>query len=120
MSEYKTKDSGKRKEYDSGMKRDIQDGKPSLYFWIPKDMPYEKQPLTRIGYLATRGAKKYGAKNCYLANSNEEMERFKSSAMRHFLQWIMEEKDEDHFSACYFNMQMVEYLKWKLNKKRIK
>lgn len=109
-----TKDTGKRKEYKSGMIRDSTEGKPNLYLWMPQDMPYEEQPLIRIGALATRGAEKYGERNCYCANSKEEMERFKSSAMRHFMQWITNEDDEDHFAACYFNMQMVEYIKWKL------
>ena len=120
MTNYKTKDSGKRQEYNSGMRRDLQDGKPNLYLWIPKDWPYEEQLLTRIGALATRGAEKYGARNSELANSKEELERFKASAMRHFMQWIMGETDEDHAAAIYFNIYMVEYLTWKLKQKNEK
>jgi len=108
------KDSGKRQEYKSGMVRDIQDGKANFFLLLPKGMPYEEQLLTRCGYHLTNGAKKYSERNWELAEGPEELERFKASAFRHFVQWIAGEEDEDHAAAVVFNINAAEYLKWKM------
>jgi hypothetical protein len=113
-----TKDSGQRQEYASGMKRDLQDGKPDFSLLVSMDTPYKDMPLTRWAELMTRGAEKYGRNNWQLANSQEELDRFKASAMRHFMQWITGEKDEDHMAAVMFNLNAAEYVKWKLNNKK--
>jgi len=115
--EYKTLDSGKRQEYKTGMTRDLQDGKPNLWLWIPKDIPYEHQWLTRVGALATRGAEKYGVRNMDLACTEEELERFKSSFLRHSLQFLSGEEDEDHFAAVIFNAVQIENVKYRLKNK---
>jgi len=112
---YETKDSGKREEYKSGMRRDLQDNKPSLYIWIPQDIPYEEQLWTRIGYLARRGANKYGVRNMDLADSSVELERFKDSALRHMMQWLSNETDEDHAAACFFNLLQAENVKYRMS-----
>lgn len=112
-----TKDSGKRQEYASGMKRDLQDSKSNFYLWMPKCVPFNEQLIVRAGYAAQRGADKYGARNFELANSEEELERFKSSALRHMLQWICGEEDEDHASAVVFNLTCAEMVKYKLRNK---
>jgi hypothetical protein len=113
---YTTKDSGKRQDYNSGMRRDITDGKPDFYLCVT-DLPYEEQLLTRWASLMERGASKYGRRNWQLANSEEELERFKSSAFRHFMQWITDgSPEEDHAAAVLFNIQAYEYVKRKLNK----
>jgi hypothetical protein len=44
------------------------------------------------------------------------LERFKSSAMRHFMQWVSGEEDEDHAAAVLFNINAAEYTKSKLTK----
>jgi hypothetical protein len=111
---YITKDSGKRQEYPSGMRRDLQEGKPNFYLILPKDIPYDAQLLTRWASLMTRGVEKYGIRNWEKARSEEELERFKSSAFRHFIQWLCEEDDEDHAAAVLFNINAAEYLKTKL------
>lgn len=108
-----TKDSGQRQDYASGMRRDIQEGKPDFSL-ILTDLPYEEQMLTRWAALLERGASKYGRRNWELANSEEELERFKSSAARHFVQWITGEEDEDHAAAVFFNINAAEYVKIKL------
>lgn len=111
---FETKDSGVRSEYDSGMVRDTQEGKPRHdLLWVP-GMPYLDQPLTRLAGLLERGAVKYGDFNWTLANSTEELNRFKASGARHFAQWMCGEQDEDHFAGTYYNMQAFEYVKWKL------
>jgi hypothetical protein len=106
---YKTKDSGKRKDFKSGMRRDIQDGKPRYDLIDPKF-------LRRIADLLARGAEKYGENNWQLANSGEEMDRFKASGFRHFMQWFEGEDDEDHAAAVVFNLMAAEHLKRRLNK----
>lgn len=107
---YETKDSGKRQDYESGMQRDTQEGKPRFDLIFADDLPYSKQMLTRFAGLMERGASKYGERNWQLSNSAEELARFKASATRHFMQWIMGETDEDHGAAVYFNIMAAERL----------
>lgn len=114
--QYTTKDSGKRQEFASGMRRDTQEGKPNFNLLLT-DLPYDEQMLTRWAELMTRGAEKYGPRNWQLANSQEELDRFRSSAFRHFIQWVSGEDDEDHAAAVFFNLNAAEYVKSKLNKK---
>lgn len=108
--EYKTKDSGHRQEYESGMVRDLQDGKPDFSLLIT-ELPYNKQLITRWAALMERGAIKYGRRNWQNANSDVELDRFKASAFRHFMQWITGEDDEDHAAAVLFNINAAEYVK---------
>ena len=63
----------------------------------------------------TNGARKYGAHNWQLAESEEEYERFKRSAQRHFIQWLDKEEDEDHISAIAFNIMAASETKKKLD-----
>jgi HNH endonuclease/NUMOD4 motif-containing protein/dATP/dGTP diphosphohydrolase len=111
---WQTKDSGKRVDFESGMRRDTQDGKPRWDLLFVPGMPYEDQPLNRVAALMQRGAEKYGDNNWTLADSEEELIRFKASAARHFAQWFSGETDEDHAAAVWFNVAAAEYLKWKL------
>ena len=97
-----TKDSGKRILYKSGFNRDIQDGKPR-YDLIPPAM------IKRIAELYMRGAVKYGDNNWQKAKTPEEMQRFKASAWRHFVQYMSGETDEDHMAAVCFNLFALEY-----------
>lgn len=117
MKKYETKDSGKRQDYNSGMVRDLQDGKPDFSL-ILTDQPYTDQLLTRWAALMERGATKYGRRNWQLACSEEELDRFKASAFRHFMQWITGEDDEDHAAAVLFNINAAEYVRGKLNDQR--
>lgn len=112
--EFRTKDSGKREEYDSGMRRDTQEGKPRFDLLLVPGVPYEAQFLTRVAALLERGAEKYGERNWQKANSPEELERFVASGTRHLIQWATGEVDEDHAAAVVFNLMAAEYVKWKL------
>lgn len=118
MKKYITKDSGKRIDYPSGMRRDVQDDKPNFKFLLVPGMPYGEQYLTRCAGLLSRGAKKYGAFNFTKADSEEELERFKVSALRHMIQWITDENDEDHSTAIWFNIMAAEMVKWKLERRQ--
>lgn len=117
--QYTTKDSGKRQNYDSGMRRDTQEGKPDFSLLLT-DLPYDEQLITRWAGLMTRGAEKYGRRNWQLANSQEELERFKASAFRHFMQWITGQDDEDHAAAVLFNIQAYEYTKYKVDNEKVR
>lgn len=99
----------------SGMHRDIQTGKPRFDLLLVDGLPYGEQFLTRFAALLARGADKYGEKNWQLANSPEELARFKASALRHMMQWASGEDDEDHAVAVAFNLMAYEYVKWKLD-----
>jgi hypothetical protein len=113
-SKWVTKDSGARQEYDSGMRRDTQEGKARFDLLVAKDQPYEDQFLTRFAGMLTRGAEKYGDRNWELATSDVELDRFRASALRHMMQWAAGEDDEDHAAAVAFNLMAYEYLSWKM------
>ena len=110
-----TKDSGQRAKFDSGMQRDIQDDKPRFDLIVPLSQRYDNTLLYRWAMLMTRGAKKYNERNWEMATGKEEMNRFKASAFRHFMQWFNEEEDEDHAVAVLFNINGYEYVKEKQN-----
>lgn len=61
----------------------------------------------------TAGAEKYAKRNWMQANGEAELERFKESAFRHFMQWYRGDTDEDHAAAVYFNVNGAEYVKAK-------
>lgn len=110
--EYSTKDSGKRDEFLSGMKRDTQIDKPlytELYFPLFK----------RYGELMARGAIKYGRSNWRLACGEEELQRFKDSALRHLIQYLSGDIDEDHLAAVWYNIQGIAMVEDKLREKNI-
>lgn len=105
--QFETKDSGERVDYPSGMRRDIQTGKPR-YDLIPL------KPLKRLAELYARGAEKYGDENWTLANSEEELKRFRGSALRHMYQWLEGDKSEDHPTAVVWNIFASLYVEDKL------
>ena len=98
-----TKDSGERVLYDSGFTRDTDTNKPRFDL-IPLPM------LKRLAELYARGASKYGDSNWKLADTDEELQRFKASAFRHFVAWMDDETDEDHMAAVVFNLFAFETL----------
>lgn len=117
MAEYETKDSGQHAEYASGMRRDTQDGKPRFGLVLTKLQPYEEQMLTRYAALLARGAAKYEDRNWEAGDSEEELERAKDSLLRHTMQLLAGETDEDHAAAVWFNTQAVEYFRWRIAQK---
>jgi len=120
MKDYTLKDSGKRQDYASGMKRDLQEGKPRFDLILPESQELETTLLYRWAILMEKGIQKYGNRNWEKANSQEELERFKASAFRHFIQAMSGKTDEDHFAAVLFNLNAVVYLTDKLCKKKKK
>jgi hypothetical protein len=112
---FEIKDSGERKEYDSGMVRDTQDGKPMFGYLFPEGVPYDEQFLTRCAQHMTKGFEKYGHRNWEKANSSEEVERFRNSAMRHLVAWTCGLRDEDHAAAVVFNLIAAETTRYKID-----
>lgn len=107
------KDSGERQSFASGMVRDTQDGKTDFSRILDGPM------VERWAIHLTKGAVKYpdvkpGVANWTLANGEEELTRFKKSALRHFIQWYRGDVDEDHAAAVYFNINGKEYVQAKL------
>jgi hypothetical protein len=118
VPEFTVKDSGQRQSYASGMVRDLQDGKARFDLLVPEDVPYDRQFLTRCAMLMTNGALKYGVRNWEKADSDEELSRFRQSALRHMQQWATGERDEDHAAAVVFNLLAAETTKWKIHQVR--
>jgi hypothetical protein len=112
--EFETKDSGERAKFDSGMIRDTSKGKARFDLIHPQGVPYDEQILTRFAKLMERGAVKYSARNWEKAMGEEELERFKESALRHCEQWFCGETDEDHAVAVFFNIMAYEATIYKL------
>jgi hypothetical protein len=114
--QFTTKDSGERVQWSTGMQRDTTKGKLLASLLIPLLIPFKETMLYRWIALLTRGAEKYAARNWEQAKTTEELDRFKDSAFRHFLQWFAGETDEDHAAAVFFNIQGAEYVKSRLEK----
>lgn len=102
------KDSGKRESFDSGMVRDTTEGK--IDYSLVLDGPMFKRWAIHL----TKGAIKYAKRNWMKANGPEERDRFKESALRHFIAWYYGERDEDHAAAVIFNINGAEYVEDKL------
>lgn len=111
---WETKDSGERREYPSGMRRDRGDQKPRFDLLIPRGQSYDSLMLTRVAELLQRGAEKYDERNWELASTEEELDDFYESAFRHLVQWLSGETDEDHAAAVIFNVIGAEYVKGRL------
>lgn len=91
--QFVTKDSGKRQEFESGMVRDTQDGKPR-YDLIPTE------GLHRLADLYARGAEKYDDNNW---QKGQPYSRVYASLFRHLIAWREGERTEDHLAAVAWN-----------------
>jgi hypothetical protein len=98
------KDSGKRQEFDSGMVRDTTEDKTD--YTLVLDGPMFRRWAVHL----TKGAKKYSKRNWMKAAGQEELDRFKESALRHFIAWYYGETDEDHAAGVLFNVNGAEYV----------
>lgn len=98
------KDSGARTTFDSGMVRDVADGK--IDYSLALDGPMFKRYAEHL----TNGAKKYSKRNWMKARGQAELDRFRESALRHFMQWVNGDTDEDHAAAVIFNLNGYEFV----------
>jgi hypothetical protein len=97
------------------MMRDVDTDKARFDLIIPEGIPYSEQILTRFAELMGRGAAKYSDRNWEKAKTKEELDRFKESAFRHFMQWYCGETDEDHMTGVLFNIMGYETTKYKID-----
>jgi len=105
MVEFTIKDSGQREHFTSGMVRDTAGDK--VDYTLVLDGPM----FERWAQHLTIGAVKYAKRNWMLATGGAEYERFKESAVRHFIQWYRGDPDEDHAAAVLFNINGAEYVR---------
>ena len=111
-------DSGERVTYASGSMRDPSEGKIkwSRIFFGPMARRWAQ-------HLTTAEAKypdvAPGVPNFTLINTQEELLRYKESALRHFMSWYFDEADEDHAAAVMFNVNGVEIVKAKQRGEKI-
>lgn len=115
MDTFIVKDSGKREEFASGMVRDTAAGKTDYTAILDGPM------LQRWADHLTKAKEKYpdvspGVANWTLAAGEEELQRFRKSAIRHLMQWMRGDIDEDHAAAVFFNLNGAEYVKERMAK----
>lgn len=112
---FTVKDSGERREFESGMVRDTSEGKINYLLVRPGPM------LKRWAAHLTLAAAKYDRdrepgqpRNWTLASGLAEYERFQESFARHCEQWLNGDTDEDHAAAMIFNINGAELVKERL------
>lgn len=88
------KDSGKRQEFSTGSRRDIQDGK-GRFDLLPM------RALKRLARHFEAGAKKYGDRNW---EKGQPISRYLDSALRHTCNHLQGQRDEDHLIAAAWNL----------------
>lgn len=109
MPDFTVRDSGERHHFASGMQRDTAQDK------VQYDLILDGPLVERYAKHMTLGAKKYSPRNWMKANSEVELARFRESAIRHFIQYMRGDTDEDHFAAVIFNLNGMEYVKERLH-----
>jgi hypothetical protein len=100
-----------------GGMRESQGDRPRFELLYPKDVPFDEQLLTRCAVHMAVGARKYESRNWEKFSDEASLERAKSSAMRHLVQWTTGATDEDHAAAVVFNLMAAEMIKGKLAKR---
>jgi hypothetical protein len=113
MNDFDIKDSGARKEFSSGMVRDMTEDK--IEYLSMRLGPMFKRWAAHL----TKGRKKYpdvslGVPNWTLAAGEAELLHAKESFSRHQQAWLDGDTDEDHAAAMFFNINLVEYIKEKM------
>jgi hypothetical protein len=104
-----------RVHFDGGGMRDTQNGKPRFDLLMPVEVSYSEQFLTRCAVHMAKGAEKYEDRNWEQFSDQDSLDRAKSSALRHMMQWLSGETDEDHAAAVFFNLMAAEYIKGRMN-----
>lgn len=88
------KDSGKRREFETGAKRDMQEGKGDM-------VSLPNMAILRLSKHYECGAKKYGRWNY---TKGIPLSSFMDSSLRHIFKYLAGWDDEDHLSAAAFNI----------------
>jgi hypothetical protein len=88
------KDSGKRQEFETGARRDIQEGKGRFDLMPP-------WALEMVSKLYEAGCRKYGDRNW---EKGIPIGRYLDSGIRHTLKFMRGDEDEDHLVAACWNL----------------
>lgn len=88
------KDSGKRHQFSTGARRDIQEGK-GRYDLLPF------YAIERVSKIFEAGSLKYGVENW---RAGIPLRRYLDSALRHLCKAAQGQKDEDHFAMVVWNI----------------
>ncbi|PKP53833.1 MAG: hypothetical protein CVT92_02555 [Bacteroidetes bacterium HGW-Bacteroidetes-1] len=93
----KVLDSGKRQEFSTGSRRDIQEGKglPSLLQLIA---------IMEVAKVCEAGAEKYGRENW---RKGQPLSRYFDSAIRHMFKFALNWKDEPHLPQAIWNLMCL-------------
>lgn len=91
---YEVKDSGTRREFSTGARRDMAEGKGDMFSLPPA-------AIIRVSKHYESGAKKYGRNNY---QKGIPISAFMDSALRHIFKYLDGMDDEDHLSAAAFNI----------------
>lgn len=97
MTDFKTKDSGKRRIMETGSQRDIRAGKGRYDLLSPI-------ALHRVAQLYERGAEKYDPRNW---EKGQPLSVLIDSGLRHGFEYLGGMRDEDHASAVVWNWMAV-------------
>ena len=95
--QYEMKDSGHRREFESGAKRDRAEGKGRFDLLSP-------MAIKRMADVMEKGAAKYAARNY---EKGMPLSNFVDSAMRHLFQFLEGHRDEDHIAQAAVNCMML-------------
>lgn len=95
--QYRTLDSGERRNFDTGAVRDINNDK-GRYDLISPIM------VERLSKLLQRGAIKYSSRNW---EKGMPLSVYMDSGLRHVYKFLEGHRDEDHMAAAIFNFQAL-------------
>lgn len=97
MTEFVTKDSGERRQFNTGAQRDVVTDK-GRYDLISPIM------IERLAKLLQRGAEKYNDRNW---EKGMPLSVYMDSGMRHLYKFLEGHRDEDHLIAAIWNLQAL-------------
>lgn len=103
----KVKDSGKRQSFSTGSVRDTSEGK-GRYDLLPT------RAIRRLAEHYENGAKKYGNRNW---EKGQPLSRMLDSAIRHLFKALEGQTDEDHLTACAWNVLGIIELQERIEEK---
>jgi hypothetical protein len=94
-------------KFEGGGQRSSDEGRPRFDMLFVSHMSYDQQVLTRAALRMEEGARKYGARNFEEFQDAEALERARASLLRHTIQLVNGETDEDHAAAVIANVVML-------------
>jgi hypothetical protein len=97
-------------ELPSGMRRSNTAGKTD--YTLALDGPM----FERYAKHLTAAVPSKGKRNWMNAQSEDDLERFREGFLRHAVQWLRGDDDEDHAAALFFNVTGAEYVKDQLSR----